>query len=414
MSLCIFHTADWHLGHTLHGLDREYEHRQFLNWLLDRLEDAQADVLLIAGDVFDSANPPASAQAMFYSFLAQACTRVAGLKVVVIAGNHDSPARLEAPSPIFEALDVTVVGTLRQTDNQLETQPLIIPLKASVGETEAWCAALPFIRNSDLRGRYAPSGDELEEGVAKIYEDVFSAIESQRQSGQAVIAMGHCYMSGTRISELSERKILGGNQHALPVSLFPENITYVALGHLHLPQSVGGLEYIRYSGSPIPLSINERHYPHQVLKLNIEQGKLTQCESLKVPRSVEMLRFPDKGSDSLDNVKHLLETALHDKDYPPEQYPYVEVSIRLEKPDPGLRSSIESFCADKPLRLVRISTEYPGSTAGLACDACDQLNALTPENVFTLRYQQQFEKEPEPELLKAFHEIIQSVEESAE
>ena len=124
MGLRILHTADWHLGHSLHGQSRDYEHGRFLDWLLRTLEQRQADALLIAGDVFDSANPPAAAQAMLYRFLVEAGRRLPGLQMVLVAGNHDSPARLEAPSPILETLNVRMVGAVRRdADGRLDTGP---------------------------------------------------------------------------------------------------------------------------------------------------------------------------------------------------------------------------------------------------------------------------------------------------
>src|SRR5690606_38813120 len=103
---------------------------------------------------------------------------------------------------------------------------------------------------------------------------------------------GHCYMTGTRLSELSERRILGGNQHALPVDLFPDDVAYVALGHLHLAQRVGA-DHVRYAGSPIPLSFGERHYPHQVLLVDLRGERVAGIEPLRVPRSVDLLRVPE-------------------------------------------------------------------------------------------------------------------------
>ena len=106
--LRLFHSADWHLGHSLHGVPRDYEHARFLTWLGEQLEQRRADALIVCGDLFDSANPPASAQAMLYRFVVEAGQRLPGLQMVLIAGNHDSAARLEAPSPILQALKVQV------------------------------------------------------------------------------------------------------------------------------------------------------------------------------------------------------------------------------------------------------------------------------------------------------------------
>ena len=168
--LRVFHTSDWHLGHSLHGLPRDYEHNSFLDWLLDTLENRQADALLIAGDLFDSANPSAAAQAMLYRFLVAAGQRLPGLQIVAIGGNHDSAARLEAPSPILDALNVHVVGSLRRcSDGSLDPQRLLVPLESKDGSTAAWCAAVPFLRPSDLRGDPQEDEDPLIAGVQNLY-----------------------------------------------------------------------------------------------------------------------------------------------------------------------------------------------------------------------------------------------------
>src|SRR5262245_37631393 len=119
MALTLCHTGDWHLGHTLYRRGREHEHACFLAWLADRLEERDADALLITGDVFDSGTPPGSALAMFYGFLAEVRRRTPELTVVVVAGNHDSPARLAAPDPILRALGVAIVGSVPYEDGKV-------------------------------------------------------------------------------------------------------------------------------------------------------------------------------------------------------------------------------------------------------------------------------------------------------
>lgn len=354
--LRIFHTADWHLGHQLHGVSRHFEHQQFLNWLLDALESNEADALIVAGDIFDSANPPATAQAQLYDFLVNARTSLPGLSIILVGGNHDSASRLDAPSPILNALGVHVVGGLsRNEEGNIDWDRLLVPLTNSTGDIRAWCGAMPFLRNADLPTNIDES-DPLISGMKSLYAELVDQLAQKAGQDSRMILTGHCYMVNGALSELSERKILGGNQHALPLELFPENIAYVALGHLHLAQHVGGKEHIRYSGSPIPMSFDESDYHHQVLQVDIKPNQAADVSVLKIPRSIDLLRIPNgKDFAVLPEVIQQLESLQLD-DLPMDQRPMLELRIRLDKPEPSLRQQIEEAIAQLPIRLLKIST----------------------------------------------------------
>jgi len=412
----LLHTADWHLGHTLHGLARDDEHGRFLDWLVGQLAERGADALVVAGDVFDSANPPASAQALFFRFLREAKRRCPGLDVVVVAGNHDSGSRLAAPAPVLEALGVTVVGGLpRQAGlggGAVDWQGLCVPLHDSAGGLAAWCGAMPFVRNADLPPVDDTNTDALVQGVAARYAELTAALRKANPSGLPMILTGHCYMRGGNLSELSERKIQRGNQQALPVDLFPGDVAYVALGHLHLAQAVGGRPEIRYSGSPIPLAIDEARYRHQVLEVELDAGAPARVTALPVPRFVDILRLPEEGPLELARVLGALDSLVPDDSLSREAWPYLEVRVRLERPEPGLREQIERLLAGKPVRLVKITSVYPG-TGGPLAEAVPEarLDSLDPQEVFRRRYARSFDGAPPAELLAAFHELLDAVQE---
>ncbi len=411
----LIHTSDWHLGHTLHDLSRRAEHLAFFDWLLDRLESLAADALLVAGDVFDTANPSAEAQADFYEFLARARARLPKLDLVVIGGNHDSASRLDAPEPVLRAHGVKVVGGLpRRSDGSLDADRLLCPLTDAAGKVAAQVIAVPFLRPADLPTVPEAEGDPLVEGVRRLYAEAVAAAEKRRAPGQALIAMGHLYLVGTQLSERSERKILGGNQHALPHDLFPESLSYVALGHLHLPQKVGR-DSIRYSGSPIPLSFSEISYPHQICIVDFEGEQLRELRTERIPRSVELLQLPADGPKPLDEVLPLLAALKAPASVPVERRPILEVQVRLPQPEPTLRASIEKALEGKGVRLARIATEYAGTGQSLA-DAAPRkaLRDLNPEEVFRLRWAREHEGEPPQELLAAFRELIEDAHASEE
>lgn len=409
--LRLIHTSDWHLGHHLGGLSREAEHEAFLQWLLHTVQAEQADALLIAGDIFDSANPPASAQTRWFQFLGSLRRVLPNLDVVVIGGNHDSAARLDAPDPILSALNLRVVGGLHAAGSaDLDLDRLLVPItaKAQPDTPAAWVLAVPFLRPSDLPRVSDDTVDPLIAGVEARYRAVTDAALARREPGQALIAMGHCYMTGTAISALSERKILGGNQHALPVDLFSSRLAYVALGHLHKAQQVGDWEHVRYSGSPIPLSMTEAPYEHQVLRVDLDGEQLVSVESLRVPRLIDLLRVPDEGSAPRAQVlEALAELEPADPGRPTHTLPYLHVHVRVEGYDPTLRRAIEQAVADRAVRLVQITLDRPDSPAGLAdTDPNTVLRDLEPTEVFTRLWQSAVGDEAVPaDVLAAFHEL---------
>lgn len=212
MSLKIIHTADWHLGQTFFGYDREEEHDAFLNWLVDTLAAQQTDVLLIAGDVFDVANPSAAAQRRFFHFLKEVNRRNPHLQIVVIAGNHDSAARLESPVPLLEELNTSIVGIIRRTETgEIDFNSLLIPLYNKEGGREAWCLAVPYLRQGDYPA-LEEGHDTYIAGINRMYRQLYDYADAKRKPGEALVAMGHLHATGAELSDddRSERIIMGG------------------------------------------------------------------------------------------------------------------------------------------------------------------------------------------------------------
>jgi exonuclease SbcD len=404
--LRFIHTSDWHLGQTLHHFERGAEHQHFLDWLIDTLETEQAEGLLICGDIFDNANPSAASQKQLYRFLQQAKQRIPHLNILVIAGNHDSPGRLEAPAPLLASLDASVVGFVpRHADGSIELARLVVPLKNRAGEIAAWCLAVPFLRPGDVP-RSEGDGDPYMAGIALLYRQVLDHALTLRQPGQAIIALGHCHMVGGDVSEDSERRIVIGGTEALSAGIFDPAIAYAALGHLHLAQRVAKQDHLRYCGSPLPMSFAEIGYPHQVLRVDLDGERVAAITALPIPRAVDLLRIPKQPAPLADVLVALAALDLPATD-DLQQMPYLEVRVRLDAPEPGLRATIEAALEGKPVRLARIDTSMAASTAvGAPALSIDELDRLQPEDIFNRLYRSKYDTDTPAPLQAAFAELL--------
>lgn len=403
----LIHTADWHLGQSFHGYDRNAEHQCVLQALLDALQQEQADALLIAGDVFDSAHPSTQAQKQLYEFLAAAHQRCPQLQTLIIAGNHDSAVRLEVAVPLLHAFGTRIIGQLpRLANGAIDHDALILPLQRRDGSIGAWCLAVPFLRPSDLPPPSDPGDDAYLAGIAELYRELTARALQRRAPGQALIAMGHCHLVGSALSPDSERRIVIGGAEALPASLFDPQLAYVALGHLHRAQQIGSTR-LRYSGSPLPLSFAERDYRHQLLSIELQGEQLDSVRSLPLPRSVALLRVPERPAPLAEVLRQL--QALQLPDLPTEQQAYLEVRVQLDGPQPDLRSQIEAAIGELPLRLARIELSRPGAAAAsneAPAESLDELGRIDPLSLFERHYRQRHGDAPAPALLAAFVSLL--------
>ncbi|HEY0482870.1 MAG TPA: exonuclease SbcCD subunit D C-terminal domain-containing protein [Kofleriaceae bacterium] len=398
----LLHTSDWHLGHTLRGeVTREYEHAAFLAWLLDTCVHEAADALVITGDVFDSATPPASAERMWFEFLAAARRARPAMDVVAIAGNHDSPARLGAASSVLRELGVHVVGGLpRVDDGELDLERILIPVAGGRG----LIAAVPFLRPVDLPGDAAEGGDALGE----IYGAVIEAARARRRADQALIVTGHLYVAGADTQYLSERRVSIGGQESAPLRLFPDDIDYVALGHIHRAQRVGR-DAIRYAGAPLPLSLDEAGYKNQVVAVEFAAGRVRELRPVVVPRVVDIVRVPRRGAAPLAEV--LAELARLPQLVPGDPArPYLEIAVALDRPQPKLRAAIEAALEGKRPRLVRLGVELTGDGGALGDRVVRQrLAELDPREVFGRLWARDHAAPPDRDVLAGFDRLLAEV-----
>lgn len=287
--LKILHTSDWHLGRRLYGRLRYEEFEAFLQWLEDTISAQQVDILIVAGDIFDTMTPSNKAQALYYEFLGRV-SRSCCQHVVIVAGNHDSPTFLDAPSNVLKFLNVHVIGT---ACDDLEDEVLV--LGDDDNNPHCIIAAVPYLRDRDVRSSSAgESADSKDANVIKGIRAHYDAVASIAKEQQAelikshqrhipIIATGHLFAAGGKTTDDDGvRDLYVGSLGKISADMFDEGFDYVALGHLHVPQRVGGHESIRYSGSPIAMGFGEAKQQKQVLLIQFGNSESFDNDSLSL------------------------------------------------------------------------------------------------------------------------------------
>ena len=271
----ILHTSDWHLGRTLYGRQRHDEFAAFLDWLAALIEREGVTVLLVAGDVFDTSTPTHRAQELYYRFLCRVATSPCR-HVVVVAGNHDSPTFLEAPKELLRALDVHVIGSAAE-----DPADEVLVLRDPAGTPELIVCAVPYLRDRDIRRVEAgeDSADNeirLIQGIRDHYASVTAMAEARRAELGAeipLVAMGHLFTAGGKTLEGDGvRELYVGSLAHVSPGIFPASLDYLALGHLHVPQRIGGADTRRYSGSPLPMGFGEARQEKSLCLVEWEKG----------------------------------------------------------------------------------------------------------------------------------------------
>jgi len=351
----VLHSADWHLGKMLGEHSREEEHRRFLAFLLDAIREHSVDALLIAGDVFDSANPPQRAVAQYYDFLS-ALFRQGGCSVILVAGNHDSPAHLEAPRQILKALGAHVIGSLPESPGDA-----LVPLP-DAKTPKLVVAAVPFLRDRDLRaGQSGQSAAdikrELVEGIERRYQEVAVSAKPWTDRGVPLLATGHLTVVDSTISD-SEREIHVGGLGTIDADSFPAAFDYVALGHLHRPQAAGTRDTVRYAGAPIPLSFSEAGDRKEARVLDFARGKLVGHAPLPIPLTRPLAQ--------ICTSRQLLEASLGNFHPPPGELPaWVEVIIEDPVPGDNLYERARQLAEQKGYEVLRVTGKPTATLSGM-------------------------------------------------
>ena len=351
----IIHTADWHLGNVFHRHNRVAEHRHFFGWLRDTIVQQQPDALIVSGDIFDGPNPAAEVQRLFYDFLTHLSVEHPGMSIVLIAGNHDSGARLEAGEELLRLHNIFVRGTVwKDAEGETYFERMILPLAPRGSDTaEVVCYALPFLRPADY-----PAGLSVQDGLRHYLTNLDKRLKKTAFKRLPVVVAAHFYAHGALIQahEHSERLVVGG-QDMVEIDTMGKAYAYVALGHIHRPQAVGNCANVRYAGSPLALSFSERDYKRAVNLVEIDTQGHVETTSLFYTPLCALISLPERGAlDPQEALSRLRSLPDAQPDDDREAYPYVEMNIRLAQPEPELRRRIGEIIEHKAVKFCRITT----------------------------------------------------------
>ncbi|TVR77319.1 MAG: exonuclease subunit SbcD [Chitinophagaceae bacterium] len=396
----ILHTSDWHIGKQLHKIDLSEDIQLFFDWLTELIQKEKIDVLLMSGDLFDQANPSQHALRQYYTFLKKMLHL--RCKVIITGGNHDSPLVLNAPKDILDALDIHVIGGATSDIKD-------IFIKVEKGGEQLVVAGVPFLRDKDIRKAapgesYEDKIEQLRAGMETYFEEV-NQYYTQHYDGIPFIIMAHLFAQGAVVSD-SEREIQIGNQAGIESRIFGNKANYIALGHIHKPQSAGH-EHIRYCGSPIPLSFSEKEDKKEVIIINIDKEKFD-FSRLEVPRFRNLVLI--KGD--LESVKSKIEdynseTPLAD---------LAEIIVTEENESSTIISEYEEMITSEEnvnLQLIKFKLVFKNAIEGTSSllSEADDISSYKPMQLFEKRLEQEADLADVGQLKNAFREILSEIHE---
>ncbi|MGA1941327.1 exonuclease SbcCD subunit D C-terminal domain-containing protein [Arcobacter sp. YIC-310] len=393
----ILHTSDWHLGQNFMGKSRQEEHEAFLSWLFEIIKEKHIEVLIVAGDIFDTGTPPNYALELYYNFLKQLSSIDTLNTTIITAGNHDSISTLKAPKQLLQVLNVQVITSGDDEENE------VIEIKKN-DELKAIVCAVPFLRDSVIR--QSISGQTISQkekvansGIKAYYKNTYKkALDLKGDKSIPIIATGHLTTVGSRTSE-SERDIYIGGTLDIGGDYLGSLFDYVALGHLHINQAVGS-NHVRYSGSPIPLSFSESKNTQKVNVVSF--GETVEVEELEIPLKRKLIVL--KGDSEF--IKKELKT-IEDKTA------WIEVHIKDDNPLVA-NQEIRDLATKFELTLLAVKIEKSEKQIRAKEMKAISLDDLSVNDVFEkrLELEELEDKELKDELFVNFKQVVQKVQNS--
>lgn len=374
----ILHTSDWHFGQYFMGKSRQREHEALIEWLVDQTRVHAIDAVLLAGDVFDTGAPPSYARELYNRLIL--ALRDAGVNLLILAGNHDSVATMQESRALLACLNTVVIPAVE--DDPARQVHVLMDRQGVPG---AMVCAIPFIRARDVLLSVAGQSAQdkqmsLQEAIRAHYDTVY-ALAVQRRDALGlrvpIVATGHLTTVGASASE-SVREIYVGSLEAFPTAAFPP-ADYIALGHIHRPQKVGGFEHIRYSGSPIALGFDEARQQKEMLIVELDDGALRSVTALAVP-----------CFQPLVSIRGTLKQIAAEIDARAAEAPnggtvWLEVVVAEDDYLSDLQPRIDAMTEGLPVEVLRIRRERGAASAAMRGVARETLDELSPDDVFARR-----------------------------
>lgn len=372
----VLHTSDWHLGRSLFGQKRYEEFSAFLDWLARTLQEKEVDVLVVSGDIFDSGTPSNRAQRLYYDFLRQvylsSCRHV-----VITAGNHDSPSMLGASREILQVLDVHVVGNLPKIPRKRSKSCAMPRARSRSSSVPFPSCAMPtcvwWKKGRAAATRKARCRKPIRRHYAQVLEEA-AALRDRLTPDVPLLCMGHLFTAGGQtVDGDGVRDLYVGSLAHVPASIFPPCIDYLALGHLHVPQRVGGMEHMRYSGSPLSMGFGEASQPKSVCLVDFT-GRSARVELLPVPEFQKLERVSGSMCEILGRL-----ATLRDSD----SSAWLEVVYTGDDLEGSLRQQVETAVAGSGLRVLKIRNARLLDSQPSLDDTGRNLEELSETEVFS-------------------------------
>ncbi len=389
----ILHTADWHIGQRLYEQSRFDEHEKFLDWLLETIQARSVDLLLVSGDIFDVSLPSAEATNLYYQFLFR-LSKETNAYAVITAGNHDSARHLDAPKEFLAMGRIYVVGHANEPADCVFSFPPDNP-RVSV-------AAVPYLTESDFpyisNETWVRRSERYRNRLKAFYAKCVACMPAYLPK----ILMGHLFVQGGKESD-SERNIQIGGATAIRASDFPKGIDYVALGHLHRPQTISGANYpIRYSGSPIPLRFNEAGYRKEICLLELsDDGTIARVKDIEIPaRVLKELCTVEVNENEIFSKASTGEWVGK----------YIRVKLKLSKLRVGVSNIIRQQFLERGGDVLSVEIELPQAKQGSTISV---EKMKSPEAIFEQYHRTMFGGDPPDEAMaQTFRELVKMVEEA--